>query len=417
MNVDVVITGVGVVTPIGIGRDDFWQSLMDGVSGVRIRPEFAETDLPLKIYAPVSDFDGRKYVKPRKAMKVMCEPIQFGVASARMAYTDAGLDEVQVNPDRVATVFGTETFFADPMEVASVFRKCIVDSEYQHERWGEFAMRDIQPLWMLKYLPNMVASHISIGLDARGPSNSICQGEASGLLAIIEAADMIQRGVADISVAGGTGSRLSLTSMLYRGIDILSQHTDQPFHASRPFDLHRNGIVVGEGAGALVLESREHALARGAKPLASLAGYARSFCNSPTEKSRTIADCASLAIQRADLAVDDIRFVNANASSRPEKDKREAQAIQSVLGDTPVVANKGNFGVLGPGTSAVETISTVLSAESGKLPPTLNFESPDPECPVNVSRESRTVDRNTKAIKIAISAMGQIATVVIDSGR
>ena len=226
----------------------------------------------------VENFDARKYIKPRKALKVMCEPIQFGCAAAAMAASDAGLDDFATDPDRIATVFGTETFFADPMETADVFRKCIVDQNYEHSHWGEFAMREIQPLWMLKYLPNMVASHISIALDARGPSNSICQAEASSSLAIIEGMDIIRRGAADIVVVGGTGSRLSLVSMLYRGVQNLSNRVFEPERASRPFDADRDGLVAGEGAGALIIESKQHALNRGAQTYAELVGYSRTHC-------------------------------------------------------------------------------------------------------------------------------------------
>ena len=218
---DVVVTGMGVVSPIGVGTEAFWQSLLDGVSGVRVRESFADTDLPLRIGAPIVDFDPKPFVKPRKALKIMCQPIQFGCAAANLAFEEAGFEkqslESVVSPDRIGTLFGTETFFADPAEVARVFRSCTEDDNYQHDRWGEFAMRQIQPLWMLKYLPNMAASHISIAIDARGPSNSICQGEASGLLALIEAADLIKRGVVDVVIAGGTGSQMALTAMLYRG--------------------------------------------------------------------------------------------------------------------------------------------------------------------------------------------------------
>ena len=176
---EVVVTGMGVVSPIGIGQDEFYTALMEGRSGVSVIESFEQTDLPMRIGAPVRDFEAKQYVKPRKALKIMCEPIKFGCAAASMATEQAGLagsvnedgSTVQpVAPERIGTVLGTETFFADPSEVARVFRSCIVDSDYQHDRWGEFAMRQIQPLWMLKYLPNMAASHISICLLYTSPS-------------------------------------------------------------------------------------------------------------------------------------------------------------------------------------------------------------------------------------------------------
>ena len=230
----VVVTGVGVVAPVGVGADSFWDSLVAGRSGVSLRAGFEDVQLPHRIAASVSGFVGKDYIKPRKSLKIMCGPIQYGCAAAAMAVDQANFAEGVLTQERVGTVFGTETFFADPGEVADVFQKCMVDSEYQHDRWGEFALREIQPLWMLKYLPNMAASHISIAMDARGPSNSICQGEASGLLSLVEAADLIQRGVADVVVAGGTGSQMALVSTLYRGVDSLATTSINP---SRPRDL------------------------------------------------------------------------------------------------------------------------------------------------------------------------------------
>ena len=222
---DISITGMGMVCPIGIGSDALWSSLASGKSGVGVREEFADTDSPMRLAAQVRDFDGKLFVKPRKALKVMCRPIQFGVAAAQMAVEQAGLTDHQVDPDRYSTMFGTEAFFADPQEVATVFRKCIVNRCYDHDRWGEYSMREIEPLWMLKYLPNMVASHLSIAHDARGPSNTICQGDVSSLLAIIESVDLIERGMSDVVIAGGSGAQISFTGMIYRGLERL-RHAD-----------------------------------------------------------------------------------------------------------------------------------------------------------------------------------------------
>ncbi|MFT5303025.1 MAG: 3-oxoacyl-[acyl-carrier-protein] synthase II, partial [Mariniblastus sp.] len=382
---EVVITGLGVVSSIGIGHEAYWQSLLAGKSGVGVREQFADSDLPHRIAAPVRDFDAKQFVKPRKALKIMCAPIQFGCAAAAMAAEQAGIDRDTVEADRMGTIFGTETFFADPNEVADVFRKCTIDQDYQHDRWGEFAMREIQPLWMLKYLPNMAASHISIAFDARGPSNSICQGEVSGLLALIEAADLIKRNAVDVVIAGGTGSQMALTAMLYRGTSLLSKRVGEPEKACRPFDLNRDGMVAGEGSGALILESADHARARGAKPLATLAGWSRSFqnANSP-EFSNAISDNYRSALNHAGMSASDIGLVNANASGSIVGDAVEGQAIEEVFGQTPVVAHKSNFGNMGPGTSIVELIGAVLAGGSSICPPTLNCESIDPNCNVNV---------------------------------
>jgi 3-oxoacyl-[acyl-carrier-protein] synthase II len=424
MNSDrkIVVTGMGVVSPIGIGTESFFESLLAGRSSVSVRDEFSDSNLPVRLMSTVTDFEAKQYVKPRKALKIMCEPIKFGCAAASMAVEQAGLTQLitddavdgqfHISPNRVGTVFGTETFFADPHEVARVFRSCIVNQDYQHDRWGEFAMREIQPLWMLKYLPNMAASHISIAIDARGPSNSICQGAASGLLAVIEAASLIKRGAADVVIAGGTGSQMSLTAMLYRGTDLLSHSVDDPATASRPFDKNRDGMVVGEGSGVVVLESAEHATARGATPLAEFAGWSRLF-SSPDSIDRTSGIESSLrfAIEDAGMGTSEIGVVNASASGEIKGDAYEAQAIERVFGDTPVTAHKSNFGNLGPGTSVVELIGGLQSLQQGEIPATINYQTPDPACPVNIVRTNQSLIHHS-VIKTSYSATGQIATVV-----
>ncbi len=410
---EVVVTGLGVVSSIGIGYQEFWQSLLDGKSGVSVRERFADTDLPYRIAAPVTNFEAKQFVKPRKALKIMCSPIQFGCAAAAMAVEHAGLEQNSCEPDRIGTVFGTETFFADPNEVADVFQKCTVNQDYQHDRWGEFAMREIQPLWMLKYLPNMAASHISIALNARGPSNSICQGEVSGVLALIEAASLIQRGAADVVVAGGTGSRMALTAMLYRGTEFLSKRVMEPERASRPFDANRDGMVVGEGAGAVVLESADHAHARGAKRLATINGWARSFQTqgSPDFQAALVGNYNS-ALNHANMTAADIQLVNANASGSILEDQVEGLAIYEVFGDTPVVAHKSNFGNIGPGTSIIELIGGVLANANASVPPSLNCESIDQECKVNVVTDQKTIS-SSGILKSSFSTSGQIGSVVL----
>ncbi len=415
---NVVVTGMGVVSPIGIGCDEFWQSLIDGKSGIAVREQLKDSQSSLRIGAAVDGFDPKPFVKPRKALKIMCQPIQFGCAAAAMAFESAGFKkeilEQQVSPERMGTVFGTETFFADPAEVARVFRSCTVADNYQHDRWGELAMRQIQPLWMLKYLPNMAASHISIALDARGPSNSICQGEASGLLALIEAADLIRRGAVDVAIAGGTGSQMALTAMLYRGTENLSRKIADPTGASRPFELNRDGMVVGEGSGVVVLESEQHATKRGATPLARLASWSRGYrAPATTQLADSFQSSISEAIDIAGLSKDSIGLVSANASGSLGHDAGEAQGIRGALGDVPVVAHKSNFGNLGPGTSLVELIGSLLAMDKGQIPATLNYETPDPECPVNVSGSARSFDGNA-IVKTTHSATGQVATVIFE---
>jgi 3-oxoacyl-[acyl-carrier-protein] synthase II len=271
---EAVITGLGVVTPIGIGMDAFVESLRAGRSGVTTISPFAEKGMPFNIGAPVRDFDGKQYVQPRKAMKVMSREIQTAYAAADLALKHAHLSKEAVDPDRFGVVLGSEMLYGEVDELADAFRHCMIERQFHFEQWGKNAMQDIFPLWMLKYLPNMAACHIGIAHDARGPNNTIMQGEASSLVALMEAASYIQRGLADVALAGGTGSRLSEPALPFRGTIDVAQWQEEPTKASRPFDADRAGMVNGEGSGVLVLESREHAERRGARILARLAGFA-----------------------------------------------------------------------------------------------------------------------------------------------
>ena len=411
-NRQVVITGMGVVCPIGIGVQEYWQSLVDGRSGVRVREEYRDTELPLRIYAPINDFEGKKFVKPRKAMKVMCLPIQFGFAAAAMAVEQAGLGEGVCDPDRYGTVFGSETFFADPMEVASVFRKCVTEQHYDHDRWGEFAMREIQPLWMLKYLPNMVTAHISIANDARGPCNSICQGEVSGLLALVEGATLIRRGVCDVVVVGGTGSQTSISSVLYRGQDEMSRRIHEPEKASRPFDRDRDGLVLGEGAGAIVLESEAFAQKRNANIISRVLGWSREYASPKSDKfSDAIESNLRSTLEDSQLSPEKVGHLNAHGTGMVEPDMFEALAIGRVFKETPVVTQKANFGLLGPGGPIIELIASLQANVAGQLPTNINTENPDPRCPLNLNDRSSL--NLSPTIKTSISATGQIVSLAI----
>ena len=413
-NRNVVVTGMGVVSPIGIGLDDFWDSIQAGRSGVQARDEFAETDLPLRFYAPIVGFEGKQWIKPRKAMKVMCEPIQFGCAAARMAADQAGLSEGGIEPGRVGTVFGSETFFSHPANVSDVFRRCIDDQgKYQHDNWGPAAMKEIEPLWMLKYLPNMATSHVSIAIDAQGPSNTICQREVSGLLALIEGMTLIRRGVCDAVMVGGTGSCVSLTVNLYHGRELFSVANVPPENASRPFELERNGTVCGEGAGAIVLECEQHANLRGAKIFGRIASATRNFCQTDDANfQRAMEQNYSSTLTNSGLHRKTLSHVNAHGIASKHFDGLEAKAIQTVFDDVPTLAMKSYFGFLGAGSPIIELIASILSLNNDVVPRTLNYEQADPACPCNVQTEMESTTKSA-AIKTAYSVHGQIASLAI----
>ena len=413
---EVVITGVGVVSPIGIGREAFAASLAAGRSGVRRLDLFVDSDLPAPIGAEVRDFDPKLYVRPRKSLKVMSRDIQFGFAAADLACADAKLRDHPLDPDRLGVVFGADLMPCELEELIPAFRGCLVEGKFDFARWGPSAMTDLFPLWMLKYLPNMPACHIGIAQDARGPNNSLTHGDVSSLSAVAEAMRVIERGQADVMIAGGAGSRIHPVLLVGRGgYDPACRHED-PAAACRPFDARRHGIVCGEGAGAFILESRRYAAARGAPILARILGYAARF--EPSRNGRPLRGSAiraaiAGALRDARLTAADIGHVNANGLSTIHDDRIEAQAIREVLGEVPVTAPKSYFGNLGAGSGAVEMAASLLAIEHGLVPPTLNYEHPDPECPVNViCGRPLATDRRT-ALVLNHSRQGQSVAVVL----
>lgn len=384
---EVVLTGFGVVSPIGIGAEAYWESILSGKSGVTQVNLFSGDDLPVSIGAMVSNFEPKKMVKPRKSLKVMSRDIQLAYVAADLAYENAGIEVGQPDPDRSGVVFGGDMIAADLDELRPAFAMVMEEGRVHFERWGREAMAKMYPLWLLKYLPNMPACHIGIAKDARGPSNSVTHGEASSLLAISEAYHIIRRGNADMMIAGGTASRVHPTMWAYGRSYELSKRTDLPAEASRPFDANRDGMVHGEGAAAFILEARESAEARGAKILAKIEAMAN-FCDAtrpgtPSNGNATRNVLKSL-LQKTGIAADQIGHVNAEGLSTVEDDCLEASAIADVLGQVPVTAPKSYFGNLGGGTGAVELVATILGLEKGLVPPTLNYTTPDPTCPINV---------------------------------
>jgi 3-oxoacyl-[acyl-carrier-protein] synthase II len=413
---DVVITGLGPVSPIGIGRDPFWAALAAQRSGVAIADSLVQIGFPVTIGGEVKDFDGKEFVTPRKSLKVMCREIQLAYAAAILATRDAGLAPGTIDPDRFGCVLGSDMYYFELESVEEIFRSAIDEHGFDFDRWGPNFPSKVFPLWMLKYLPNMAACHIGIALDARGPNNTITLGDASPLLAISEAATVIARGHADVMLAGGTGSRLNITPLTYRGVGNLSHHQEDPAAASRPFDARRDGLVNGEGAAAIILESRAHAEARGATILARVLACRSGFEPRPDGAQNTGRAWRQVLrgiVKEAGLAPANIGHVNAHGLGTRADDAIEAQAIHDILGDVPVTALKSYFGTLGTGGGAVELIGSVLALAQQEVPVTLNYETPDPQCPVNVVRGVALRNRPATALCINQSGTGQVAAVLL----
>lgn len=413
---EVVITGVGVVSPIGIGKEPFWASLHEGRSGVTAVQVLAAANLPAPFGGELLDFDAKQFVVPRKSLKAMCRETQTGFSAAVLACQDAGIERGSITPDRFGVTFGCEMFYCHVHEMEELFRNAIESGEFRFDLFSERFMSDLNPLWLLKHLPNMLPCHISISYDALGPNNTFGEGEASSLMAVIECFNVIERGAADVMIAGGSGTRLNLTSLMFRGHGNLSQRSDNPAAASRPFDADRDGMVNGEGAAAFVLERREHAEARGAPILARVLGYGRSHDRryaDPTATKNGPRNAIAWALRDAGLTPGDIGHVNAHGASLIEDDAIEAQAIRDTLGHVPVTAPKSFFGNLGAGGGAVEMAASVMSFEKNEVPMTLNYDTPDPACPVNVICGEPHRPDIPVALLFNQSGTGQSAAVII----
>jgi 3-oxoacyl-[acyl-carrier-protein] synthase II len=421
---EVVITGLGVLTPIGIDKETFWNALLDGKSGVGFLNIETADDSLRPMGSEVPDFHAKDFVKPRKNIKLMSRDIQLAFVSACLACQDAGVitegDNRNVDPDRFGVIFGSDLIGGEVDMLLGAYRAGIVNGQYDYSKWGTDMMRDVFPLWMLKFLPNMPACQISIGLDARGPSNSITLCRASSLAAMIESVRIIERGSADVMIAGGCGNRVNQDFQTRTRSYFIASRRDDPQSVPRPFDADRCGGVMGEGAGAFVLESREFAEARGATIYATVKGFAQ--VNEPTlhetrPTGAAIQRAIRMALQRADMKPSDIGLVNADGLGSDHDDRIEAESIRATLGDVPVSATKGNFGDLGSATGAIELASAVLSMQRSIIPPTRNHEKTAADCPINVVHGQPLSQKVSAILKMNQTRMGRSSTLVLTQER
>ncbi len=412
---EIIVSGVGVVSPIGVGQETFWASLCQGRSGVRPLNLFENCEITA-FGGEVIDFDPKAYVRQRKSLKVMSRDIQLAFAAAEMACTEARHHECPIDPERLGIVFGADLMPCELHELFSAYRHCLVNGKFDFHRWGEAAMTEIFPLWMLKYLPNMPACHIGIAQDARGPNNTLTLGDVSSLSAAAEAVRVIDRQSADAMIAGGTGSRIHPTFLFRSGASELSRRGDDPAGACRPFDATRDGMVNGEGAAAIVLEDKVHAQARGVPLLARVLGFGAAF--EPTGNGRvlqgvSIRQALQVALRETGIGPQDIGCVVAHGISTIRDDQREARAIRDILGNVAVTAPKSYFGHLGAGCGAVELVIGVLILKHRLIPPTLNYRVPDPLCPIRVVYGQAQPLEQPIVIILSHAQHGQAVAVVL----
>ncbi len=387
---DVVVTGVGALASIGIGIDAFWVAMRDGVSGIGSL-EFRDDDGPKPPFGwqdqanaghwvggPLIGFDAAQYVRPRKALKVMGRELQTAFAASQMAMNHAGLpaaiDDNLVLRNQVATVFGSQMLYGPASEIADAVRSSMnSDRRCDIHLFGETAMRDIMPLWMLKYLPNMAACHVGISIGATGPNNTIVSGDVSATSALMESVCTLQRGAASAVVCGAAGSRIDETYMIYRGDAPLPSVGPDISTTSRPHAVNADGIVFGEAAAALILETQSAAMARGAKPLAVVAGHASRFVKPDAGQrgsSRAIVLAIEGAIASAGIQPSDIGLVISHGTGDPQRDASERDALAKSIPQSPVCIPIAITGHSGSAIGAVYLVTAVLSLQDKTIPAT-----------------------------------------------
>ncbi|HBT20025.1 MAG TPA: beta-ketoacyl-[acyl-carrier-protein] synthase II [Peptococcaceae bacterium] len=404
----VVITGIGVISPVGTGKEKFWEALIEGRSGISEITHFDVKDYPTKIAGEVKDFNPFDYID-KKDVKRMDRFAQFAVAAGKMAVEDAGLNLEKLDKDRVGVILGTgiggtETF------------------EQQHEILLNKGPNRVSPFFIPMMIGNMGAGQISIQLGLKGPNITIVNACASGANAVGEAFKVLQRGDADVVLSGG--SEAALTPMSLAGfctMKAMTTYNAEPQRASRPFDAKRDGFVLSEGAGIVVLETLEHAEARGARIYAEVIGYGCTadayHITAPAPDGEGAVKAMQRALDDAGIEPKDVDYINAHGTSTQLNDKYETLAIKRVFGDhaysLAVSSTKSMIGHLLGAAGAVEIIVTALTVFEGIITPTINYENPDPDCDLDyVPNKSRRAVVTT-ALSNSLGFGGHNATVVV----
>lgn len=371
----IVITGLAAISPVGTGIDKFWDSLVNGRSGIGQVTRFPVDQYPTKIAGEVKDFDPALYIDKKEA-KRMDRFTQYAVAGAKMAAEDAGMDPLRLAKDRVGVILGSGIGGIETME-----ESCRVLFEKGPGR--------ISPFFVPMMISNMAAGQAAIALGVTGPNITVVTACASGTNAIGDAFKLIQRGAAEVVITGGTEA--SVTPLALAGfcsMKALSTNNEEPEKASRPFDAKRDGFVMGEGAGILVLEDLEHAQKRGARIYAEVLGYGATadayHITAPAPDGKGAAGAMREAINDAGLKPEDVDYINAHGTSTDLNDKYETMAIKAVFGEhapkLAISSTKSMTGHLLGAAGGIELVATALTVVNDLVPPTINLEHPDPEC-------------------------------------
>ncbi len=390
----VVVTGIGLVTPLGTGVEKSWRKICSGVGGIDLITRFDTSDYAVKIAAEVKDFQAEDFFEP-KAVKHLDLFVQYGLAAAQMAVQDSGYEVTEENSGRVGVITGCGMGGLPTIE------------KY-HSVCLEKGPKRITPFFIPMVIPNMPSGHISMAIKSKGPNLTLTTACAAGTHSVGEAYRHIKYGSCDMVVAGGAEAVIcGLGVAGFTAMKALSGRNDDPKRASRPFDRDRDGFVMSEGAGMLVLEEYEHAVARGAKIYAEVCGYGLSsdayHIAAPPEDGEGGVRAMRMALEDAKLALDDVDYINAHGTSTPLNDKCETQAIKTVFKEhakkLAVSSTKSMTGHMLGAAGGIEAVFTALAINHQIAPPTINLENPSPECDLDyVPNEARKM-----SIRAAIS--------------
>ena len=400
----VVVTGLGAVTPIGLNVEEFWQGLSQGKNGVSLISSFDASRFPVKVAAEIKDFQAEKYM-PLKRIDRTSRPTQFAIAAARQAVESAKLDLSREKSERVGTVIATGG--APPL---------LVD---QGEILKKRGPNRIDPLLASKVGSNMVSVQVGLEFGLRGPNTTVNSACASGSDSLGLAMNHIRLGHADVMIAGGSDATIAPIAIAATGVVGALTKNPDPSTACRPFDLDRSGFVFGEGAGMLVLESEEHARARGAAVVAELAGVGWAFdaYNETAPFADVQAVAMRMALQDAGIAPEEVDYINAHGTSTQLNDSTETSAIKMVFGPRayriPISSNKSMIGHLATAAGSVEAVASVLTILRGVIPPTINYRTPDPLCDLDYVPNHARVQKVNVCLSNSFGLGGQNCCLII----
>lgn len=402
---NLVITGLGAVTPIGIGVDNYWQGILDMECGIEKITRFHDDDIPITVAGEVKGFDPKEHMSPKLA-KETSTFMQYAFASAKEAIEYSNID-IEAEADRIGIVMATA--LSGTSEIAETERAYSVDGK-----------KRVSPRFLPKILGNLGAAQIAIHYGIHGPSFTVSTACSSGGDAICMAAMLLNSGDADaMLVVGGESAHCPIIMSTLAQAKALSKNPD-PKAACRPFDADRDGFVMGEGGGAIILETEEHAKKRGAKILCSLAGYGNNtdgyHVTSPRPDGSGAVACMQSALKRADMKPEDIDYINTHGTSTPVGDPIEVNAIKTLFGASsipPVSSTKGNTGHLMGAGGITEVIACIKAIETGILPPTLGYKTPDPQCDLDFITEGPRHQKIDTAMSNALGFGGQNSSIIV----